>query len=156
MFFFTSQTRVSSNYGYVQGCDMECVYSVICCAVEMPQRDKMLKFYVFIWCTLWLRNCKVNAVFCTSQMYVNNRRLRDPAMAISLAGIMTKICACVGSLLLVAAMVTGITSWQNQNVNINACSLAEVEVNVKLLNNLCNTKYAWNMRSVIFIDFALS
>lgn len=80
----------------------------------------------------------MNAVFCTLQMCVRNPRLWDPVVGTSLAGIMTKICVCVGSSLLVAAMVTGITSSQNQSVNINVCSLAEVVVNAKLLNNLHN------------------
>jgi hypothetical protein len=68
-------------------------------------------------------------------MYVNNRKLEDPAEATSLAGIMTKICACVRSLVMVAAMATGITSTLNQHVNISVCNLAEVEVNVKMLSN---------------------
>jgi hypothetical protein len=38
---------------------------------------------------------------------------------------------------MVDAMVTGITSSLNQSVSINVCSLAEVEVNVKILSNLC-------------------
>lgn len=71
-------------------------------------------------------------------MCVRNPRLWDPVVGTSLAGITTKICVCAGSLLLVAAMVTGITSSQNQSVNINVCNLAEVVVNAKLLNILHN------------------
>jgi hypothetical protein len=73
-------------------------------------------------------------------MCVNNSRLKEPAEATSLAGIMTKICACARSLVMVAAMVTEITSSQNQSVNSNACILAKVEVNVKMLSNLYDIK----------------
>jgi hypothetical protein len=89
-------------------------------------------------------------------MSVNNPRLWDPVMGTSLAGIMTKSCACVRSSVLVAAMVTGIISSQSQSVNINACSLAEVEVNVKLLNNLHDTQWTMDLFSIIVIDFTLS
>jgi len=82
----------------------------------------------------------VNAVFCTLQMCVRNTRLWDPVVGTSLAGILTKICVCVRSSLLVAAMVTGITTSQNPSVNINVCILAEVVVNDKLLNNLHNVQ----------------
>lgn len=92
---------------------------------------------IFVQENLYIRfNWKISELFYISQMYVNNSRLKDPAEATSLGGIMTKICACARSFIMVAAMVTEITSSQNQSVNSNACSLVEVEVNVKMLSNL--------------------
>jgi hypothetical protein len=69
-------------------------------------------------------------------MYVNKQRMKDPAEANSFAGIMIKICACARSLVMVAAMVTEITSSQNQSASSNACGLVKVEVNVRMLSNL--------------------
>jgi hypothetical protein len=73
-------------------------------------------------------------------MYVNNPKLKDPAEATFLAGILTKICAYVRSLLMVAAMAIEIIFTLNQHVTINVCNLAEVEVNFEMLSNFHGKK----------------
>jgi hypothetical protein len=88
-------------------------------------------------------------------MFVNNLRLKDPAEATSLAGIMTKICACAESLAMVAAMVTEITSSQNQNANSNACSLEKVEVNVKILSDFHDIDNRIVIVNVTFLSLLL-
>lgn len=73
-------------------------------------------------------------------MYVSNPKLKDPAEATFLAGIMTKICAYVRSLLMVAAVEIEIIFTLNRHVTINVCNLAEVEVNFEMLNNFHGKK----------------
>lgn len=82
-------------------------------------------------------------------MYVISPKLKDPAEATSLAGIMTKICACVRSLLMVAAMAIEIISTLNQHVSINVCSLAEVEVNIEMLSNFHGVEQNRKLCSVV-------